>query len=152
MNLDERTEALFALHQKWEKPRVGYEKYGKDSDIQHIQYVQKEKNYRFNITQLGGGLKKNDRIRRMIPEFKSERWWLPDEIWRTTYDKKTIELIGTVIEEEIMAFPVPVHDDFIDMMSRIHDMPLTWPKLHDVGNIRDRYAEPRDYHRSFMSA
>ena len=88
----------------------------------------------------------------MIPEFKSERWWLPDEIWRTTYDKKTIELIGTVIEEEIMAFPVPVHDDFIDMMSRIHDMPLTWPKLHDVGNIRDRYAEPRDYHRSFMSA
>lgn len=152
LNLDERTEAVFEMHRKWDRPRVGYEKYGKDSDIQHIEYVQKEKNYRFNITELGGGLKKNDRIRRMIPEFKSERWWLPDEIWRTTYDKKTIELIDTIIEEELLAFPVPVHDDFIDMMSRVHDMSLSWPRLHDVGNIRDRYGEPKDINRSFMSA
>ena len=153
LNLAERTERVFELHKKWGRPKVGYEKYGKDSDIDHIKHVMKEKNYRFNIVELGGQLKKNDRIRRMIPEFRDERWWLPDEIWVTTYEKKTVELVDVIIEEELMAFPVPVHDDFIDAMSRIHDMPTTWPKLREQKPERDRYAEsPSSRRRSFMSA
>ncbi len=150
LNLEERTSRLFELHRKWGRPKVGYEQYGKDSDIQHIKYEMKERNYRFGITELGGPLKKNDRIRRMIPEFKAERWWLPDQIFITNYEKKVLELIDTIIEEEIMSFPVPVHDDFIDMMSRIHDMSVTWPKLREPDK-RDRYADPKTG-RSFMSA
>ena len=54
LNLTERTEKLFEFHRKWPqiKNHVGWEKYGKDSDIQHIQYVMEEKNYRFGIIEL----------------------------------------------------------------------------------------------------
>lgn len=153
LNLAERTEALFRLHKKWGRPKVGYEKYGKDSDIQHVKHMMKENNYRFGITELGGALQKNDRIRRMIPDFRAERWWLPEDVFYTTYEKKVVELVDVLIEEELMPFPVPVHDDTIDAMSRIYDMPTTWPKLREPQKERDRYSEDRHgRRRSFMSA
>lgn len=44
LNLDERTDALFYLHKLWRPKKTGYERYGKDSDIDHIRYVQSEEN------------------------------------------------------------------------------------------------------------
>jgi predicted phage terminase large subunit-like protein len=147
LNLAERTERLFELHKKWKRPKVGYEKYGKDSDVEHIQHVMKEENYRFDIQELGGKLKKTDRIKRLIPIFSNKRMWIPNDLWKTLYDGKVVDLMETFIEEELMPFPVPVHDDFLDMMSRLFDVQVSWPK--QVERKPDRYRDrPR---RSFMS-
>lgn len=126
LNLTERTEMLFYLHQKWSSRlttpyQVGYEKYGMQSDIQHIEYVMEEKAYRFKITELGGQTPKNDRIRRLIPIFEQGRFWMPKRMIRTTTDGKEIDLVETFLDEEFRPFPVMSHDDMLDCCARIED-------------------------------
>lgn len=119
LNLAERTRWIFDLHRKWKPKAVGYEKYGKDSDIQHIQSEQKRQNYRFSITELGGITPKPDRIKRLIPLFEQGRIYMPSTLWRTNYEGRTVDLIHAFIEEEYAAFPVAVHDDMLDCLARI---------------------------------
>ncbi len=130
LNLTERADALFSLHKRWKPLRVGYERYGIMSDIQHIKDRQQRENYRFEVVELAGKLSKVDRIRRLIPLFETGRVYFPETIYRTDYEGKVIELVQTFIEQEYKAFPVGLHDDMIDAMSRILDeeMQLTWPK------------------------
>lgn len=138
LNLTERADALFSLHKRWKPIRIGYERYGIMSDIQHIQDRQQRENYRFDIVELGGKLSKPDRIRRMIPMFETGRMYFPQTVYRTDYEKKMVELVQAFIEEEYKAFPVGLHDDMLDAMSRILDeeMHPVWPKLVDE---KDRY-------------
>lgn len=144
LNLTERADALFSLHKRWKPIRVGYERYGIMSDIQHIQDRQQRENYRFDIVELGGKLSKPDRIRRMIPMFETGRMFFPETIYRTDYEKKTVELVQAFIEEEYKAFPVGLHDDMLDAMSRILDEEMypIWPKLA---------AEPDRYRRKIRN-
>jgi hypothetical protein len=54
LNLTERTKMLLMLHRTYRPLGVGYEKYGMQADIEHIEYVMERQNYRFTITPLGG--------------------------------------------------------------------------------------------------
>jgi phage terminase large subunit-like protein len=128
LNLTERTKLLFDLHHTWNPIGVGYEKYGKDSDIAHIESEMEAKNYRFEVEPLGGQMSKNDRIKRLVPKFEQGRIYMPYAIWRTDHEGKTENLITTFIQEEYKAFPVPLHDDMLDSLARIDDMPTVWPK------------------------
>ena len=56
-----------------EAEKVGYEKYGKDADIQHISFQMEQENYRFSIEALGGSTRKEDRIKRLVPLFEQGR-------------------------------------------------------------------------------
>lgn len=137
MNLSERTEALLNLHEKWLPLGVGYEQYGLQADIAHIEHVQNELNYRFKITPLGGSMSKVDRIRRLIPIFEQGRFYTPMFIYRTLYDKTTVNLIDVFIEEEYVPFPVAVHDDILDMLARIldEDMKVAWPLSEEARSV-----------------
>lgn len=121
LNLVERTEKMFEFYKKYLPLKVGYEKYGKDSDIEHINYVMNQKNYRFSITPLGGAMPKNDRIRRLVPPFAERRVWLPVNRFYTNYEGKTKDLIKQFLEDEYSPFPVAVHDDMLDCFARIMD-------------------------------
>lgn len=121
LNLTERTRALMRFHRTYAPKQVGYEKYGKDSDIEHIESVQNHENYRFEIIQLGGTMHKNDRIRRIIPDMESGIWYFPDHIYVTDYEGKDHDLIEDLINDEIDPFPVGTHDDMLDVISRIYD-------------------------------
>ncbi len=125
LNLTERAERLFELVQKWKPLLVGYEEYGLEADIQHIEHLQHERNYRFRIKALGGNTGKVDRIRRLMPLFEQGRIVLPPSRNRTLYDKTTVNLIDAFVEEEYLAFPVGHHDDMLDCLARIED-----PELH----------------------
>ena len=114
LNLTERTNMLFGLHEKWQPLGVGYEQYGLQADIAHLEHLQNERNYRFKITPLGGSMPKPDRIRRLMPVFEQGRFYIPTTLFRTIYDKTTIDLIHTLIEEEYVPFPVATHDDMLD--------------------------------------
>jgi hypothetical protein len=119
------------LHRTWQRPTVGYEKYGKDADIEYIEERQQTENYRFDITALPRqgepNLSKHDRIARLIPIVGEHRLYLPRKLWYTMADKTQRNLVQVLIEEEMLAWPVPVHDDILDAIARIFDMPTTWP-------------------------
>jgi phage terminase large subunit-like protein len=124
LNLTERTQALFDLVKKWRPIRVGYEQYGLQADIQHVQDAQHRANVDFRIVPLGGSMSKIDRIRRLIPLFEQGRFILPRTRWRTLADKTSVDLIDALVEGELMAFPVSGHDDMMDAISRILDEDL----------------------------
>jgi phage terminase large subunit-like protein len=138
LNLAERTRTLFDLHRKWNPLAVGYEHYGMQADTQHIQDKMEMENYRFEITELGGNIPKNDRIRKLIPLFEQGRIWLPQTCYKTNYEKKTEDLVSVFIEEEYKPFPVMRHDDMLDDLARLEDdvfKPLlAWPKETSSAN------------------
>jgi phage terminase large subunit-like protein len=131
LNLTQRAEALFYLHRKWQPPVVAYEKYGKDADISHIEDKMDIEEYSFDITEVGGPMPKNDRVRKLIPIFEQRRFLLPPSLNKTNYEGKTEDLVSVFIEEEYKAFPVSLHDDILDMIARIEDEELKkllkWP-------------------------
>jgi len=145
LNLSERWEALLELHQKYKPLNVGYEKYGKDSDIAHFESEMKRLTYRFPITALGGITNKNDRIRRLIPMFDEGRIWFPLSLWKEDYQDERVDLVKVFKEDEFLPFPVAAHDDMLDALARMLDENFTtrYPKgpATDVrGKPRARYT------------
>ena len=64
------TERLFDLVDQWKPLVVGYEDYSMQAEIQHIEHLQNERNFRFRIKPLGGTMGKIDRIRRLMRLFE----------------------------------------------------------------------------------
>ena len=121
LNLVERGNLLFQWHRKYQPRGVGYEKYGKDSDIQYFEQRMVDEKYRFTITALGGRLSKPDRIRTLVPDFEQNRILLPEEIWYTNYEGEFLDLVQVFINTEYLAFPLATHDDMLDALARIND-------------------------------
>lgn len=143
LNLTQRADKLFELHRKWRPLKVGYEKYGKDSDIEHIEYTMEQKNYRFGITPLGGSVAKNDRIRGLVPPFEQGRFYLPEKLYKIDYEGRSVDVIEQFVRDEYLSFPVCVHDDMIDAIARILDPILgaEFPKIEEPSvEIEHSYA------------
>ena len=134
LNLTERTDRIFTLHRKWRPREVRYDKYGMMVDVEHIKNRQEAENYRFDIKEVGGPVKKEDRVGRLIPLFEQGKVYLPKTLHVTDYQKQPIDLVRTFIEEEFASFPVGLHDDMLDALARIAepDMKLVWPKEEKV--------------------
>ena len=130
LNLRERTDALFSLHRKWKPVHVGYEQYGIQADIEHIEEKQEAVSYRFKIVPLSGRTSKEDRIKRLQPKFEQGRFYFPRSIQQTMRDGKSANLIDVFIEEEYAAFPVCIHDDMLDDLANIlhPDMDAEFPQ------------------------
>jgi len=124
MNLTERTKKLFQMVRKWKPIRVGYERYGMQSDIEHIKYVQELEGYRFTIVEMSGQMPKNDRIRRLIPIFEQGRMYFPQKMLFTGYDGKVHDFVQEFINDEFTTFPISKHDDMCDCLARITDEDL----------------------------
>jgi predicted phage terminase large subunit-like protein len=124
LNLTQRARALMTLHRAYRPLAVGYERYGMQADVEHIGFIQERENYRFAITELGGPLPKKDRIRRLIPLFEQGRLYLPARCPFRDAEGKDRDLTREFIAEEYLAFPVALHDDMLDCLSRILDPEL----------------------------
>lgn len=124
MNLTERTSRLFMLHRKWKPVAVGYEKYGQQADIQHIEEKMDQISYRFKIIALGGPMPKNDRIRRLIPVFENGRFYMPQRMPYNTVEGETLDFVQQFVDDEYEPFPVATHDDMLDCLARILDEDL----------------------------
>lgn len=130
LSLTERTDRLFQLVRKWRPYEIRYEKYGLSADIEHIKTRQEAENYRFDVREVGGQVKKTDRIGRLIPIFEQGHVYFPKTFHKTNYQREVVDLVRDFIEAEYAAFPVGLHDDMLDALSRIAepDLPLKWPK------------------------
>lgn len=143
LNLLERTDTLFSLVHAWNPIEVRYERYGLQSDIQHIEYVQNRRQFRFNIEEVGGIVKKDDRIRRLIPLFSSGRIYFPFEgIEYVDEDGKERDLVRVFINDEYLKWPNSVFKDMLDCLARIEepDMPVVFPH---VSSREDVYTPRR---------
>jgi phage terminase large subunit-like protein len=131
MNLTQRANKLFELHKTHQPKNVGYERYGMQADIEHIKYVMEQKNYRFNITELGGSMPKEDRIRQLIPVYEQKRFYSPKRLSFVDSEGVTRDYVQLFNDDEYLAFPVSTHDDMLDCRARILDPTLgaEFPKL-----------------------
>lgn len=135
LNLTERADRLMALHRQWKPLKVGYQRYGLEADIEHIEFQQNKDNYRFTIEPVHNPLSKPDRIKRLIPIYEGGRWFEPESIIHTDWEGKAVNLTKTFIREEYTAFPVCKHDDVLDCKATILDLPgVVWPKPQRDGD------------------
>jgi phage terminase large subunit-like protein len=144
LSLTGRADKLFELHREHQPLDVGYEEYGMQADIEHMQYVMEQKNYRFNITPLGGAVAKEDRIKMLVPPFEQSRVWIPRTLYYFNYEGKRVDYISQLLDDEYKAFPVCIHDDMMDCLARILDPGLgaQFPKI----------AKPKPVQRAYASA
>lgn len=154
MNLKERGTEFIRLHRKWQPQHCGYESYGLQADIEYIQQLQDRIPYHFEIEELGGRIDKFDRINRLIPVCSAGDFYLPEALYRTLYDGKVEEQIIVLIEQEFLAWPVPVHDDGMDVISRYFDLQaFEFPTPAQEEHRDDRYnlRKPRKKWTSWMA-
>lgn len=140
LNLTERAAAIMRLHRKWRPMEVRYESYGLMADIAHIKACQEAENYRFDITPVAGRAPKNDRVRRLLPLFEQGRFYLPITHNYGDYEHVVRDLVQDFIEQEYASFPVGLHDDMMDALSRIAEpeLELVWPR-ESSSTKPDRY-------------
>jgi hypothetical protein len=136
LNLDERWVALRDMYvgltkQGYKPQNVGYEKYGKDSDIFYLQKCQGKEGIYFTILDLGGRTGKWDRIMGMVPSFEKGLFWLPRRFFYTPVycntpgmEGKPVDMVKVFIDEEYYPAPYCVHDDMFDCISRINGAKL----------------------------
>jgi phage terminase large subunit-like protein len=131
LNLTQRAKKLFELHRKWEPRSVGYESYGLQADIEHMQYVMEQENYRFEIIELGGSMPKEDRIRQLVPICEQARYWMPKHLAFVDSESRSVDYVKVFVENEYTTFPVSTHDDMLDCLARIVDPVLgaAFPKI-----------------------
>lgn len=141
LNPTERIDTLFKLHRKWngksgKPPKVGYEDIGMQSDTHYIKKKMNEENYRFHIESLPLKGKKRlgkiPKIRRLIAPMERGQIWLAEDLMYKDAKGLPRNFISDIVDEELLRFPFGAHDDFIDSMAMIFDMPHNFPKISNT--------------------
>lgn len=174
MSLSERWDNLKKLRDRWRRApgvrdvKVGYERYGAQSDIEHFKEMMKRDGESFQIYELnwvsgGESQSKIDRVQRLEPDFRNGSFYWPyqtdtkkltslqkamalsnqqflisKKIINTDEEKKTYNLVSWVKENEYQLFP-SIHPDFLDALSRIYDMDPRPPR--NLNSITEPPAE-----------
>lgn len=124
-DLTGKTNMLFQLVRQYtnrnRKPIVFYEKVSMQSDIEHIQYVMNETNYRFAINPVSATAPKGQRIEALEPLFRERRIWLCIDAWHYNWEGQREDMITSFVRDEYIAYPFCAHDDALDSLSRIAD-------------------------------
>lgn len=167
MNLRERWDMLKGLHRKWSTApgvqlcQVGYEKYGMQADLQHFEQMMEIEKYAFPIHEVSwtrdGINVKDDRIRRLVPDLSSWRFFWPYQGDQTTAQRKAMargqpyliaqpikrknhegrlyNLVEWVIANEYTLFPATTQKDFLDALSRLYDLDPKPPVVYDDSDL-----------------
>jgi phage terminase large subunit-like protein len=101
-----------------------------------------QEQFRFEIVPLGGLVKKEDRIRRLVPLFEQGRLYLPyhKELEHVNFEGRIYFPVNNFMDE-YDKFPYSAHDDLIDAMARIIDAELKvrMPSSDDSRNRVKQY-------------
>ena len=72
-------------------------------------------------------MSKDDRIRRLQPDFQNGNIYLPRNVPYVTVDGRQVDLTEQFIDEEYKNYPAVDHDDGIDNLARIKDADVVYP-------------------------
>ena len=170
LSLSERWDFLKKLRSKWKRApgvrevKVGYERYGAQSDIEHFQEMMRIEGSNFPIYELnwvggGGSQSKKDRIQRLEPDLKDGSFFWPYPTDKKMLTSLQMELVDRkqefLISKKIMCkdendrlydltkwvkdneynlFPT-IHPDFLDALSRIYDIDATPPIIRSYRQL-----------------
>ena len=125
-SLSEKWTALKSLVEKWKPQRVGYEKYGMQSDIEYLKEKMIQDSFFFQLVPLRGGAggKSKGRVDLLMPRFQEKKIHIPRYLPYRQLDGKVVDIVQTFITEEYLEFPFCTHDDLIDCMARSTDEEL----------------------------
>jgi hypothetical protein len=167
MTLSQRWLMLKELRQKWIKEPgiqivdVGYERYGAQSDIEHFQTMMELEGDAFSVEELNwprdGDHSKDNRIRRLEPDLKNWRMFIPyvgdmtkrqrqameagqdyllsKKIKRIDENGKVYDVIEKMKLNEYLFFPNTTLKDFLDALSRIYDMKISAPMVYNQSDL-----------------
>lgn len=174
MNLSDRWETLKRLRKKWVRAegvqivKVGYERFGAQSDIEHFTTMMQIENEHFPIEELNwprdGDVAKDSRIRRLQPDLKNWRFFFPYDgdmtttqrdaknrgqeyliakpIKQVNQDKKIYDLMDWFTKNEYLFFPNTTMKDMLDALSRIYDMNVSAPVIYEENSLEPEvYAD-----------
>lgn len=139
LSLTERCRALIDLHREYKPLKVFYEEYGHSSDIEHIKHTMDKEMYVFNITRLGGKIKKPDRISKLEPLFRANSIFLIEKCIKVSVKGEVTDLSKEFVSE-YLKYPFGAHDDMLDALSRIKDK--------DVHMVIPSFKPKRRYSRA----
>lgn len=154
MNLRERWEAMKGLRRVWlaqpgvQLVKVGYERYGMQSDLEYFEEQMQREKEAFDITELAwtsdGAQSKDDRVQRLVPDFAAKRFYLAAVVQGETANQRRIREQGQGFRifqpvskrdheghiyrlnagflEEYLTYPFSSKKDLIDAVSRLFDM------------------------------
>jgi len=170
LSLSERWNFIKQIRKKWKSApgirevKIGYERYGAQSDIEHFKEMMRIDGSSFPVYELnwtGGGSSQSkvDRIQRLEPDLKDGSFFFPyrtDEKKLTSHQKDIKErkqsfliskkimrkdeeghmydLVDWVKRNEYDLFPT-IHPDFLDALSRIYDMDPIPPRFRQRGSL-----------------
>ena len=172
MGLAERYQRIKELRKVWmrmpgvQSVKVGYERYGSTSDLEHFEIEMRRDKDIFDIVELAwpreGPGSKTDRVQRLEPDFRNGRFYLPAKVEGETKAQARVKAEGQGFRvyaptmrsdeegrlyslnknflEEFLTFPFCAHDDLIDAVSRIYDIDAVPPIVID-----ERSLEPEVY-------
>lgn len=172
MGLRERWENMRGLRRVWlaqpgiQMVKVGYERYGMQSDLEFFEEQMLKDKDAFEIHELNwvyeGGQSKDDRVQRLEPDFRSKRFYLAAVTPTETANQKRIREQGQAFRifkpvnrrdhegnvyslnkgflEEYLTYPFSAKKDLIDATSRLYDLEPVPPVLID-----ERMLEPELY-------
>ena len=167
MGLAERYKRIKDLRKLWmrmpgvQAVRVGYERYGSTSDLEHFQIEMQRDRDEFEIVELAwpreGPGSKIDRVQRLEPDFRNGRFYLPAKVEGETKAQARVRAEGQPFRvfspvqrtdeegrlyslnknflEEFLTFPFCAHDDLIDAISRIYDIDAVPPIIIDERSL-----------------
>lgn len=173
MDLRDRWELMKATRKKWLRQpgvqvvKVGYERFGAQSDIQHFEEMMRIEGEAFEIVELNwprdGDVAKDNRIRRLAPDLENWRFFFPYDgdqtskqreaiargeehlvakpIKRKNEEERLYDVVQWVIDNEYLFFPNTTQKDWLDAASRIYDIEPNPPLIVDEADV---YPEPED--------
>lgn len=127
LTLGEKWDKLVGLVQKYSIHDVGYESYSMQADTQYLNEKMEQTGIYFTLIELGGKMAKPERIRQLVPWFKSGRVIIPKGLPYQDVEGEWHELTSDFIEE-YSYYPYK-NDDMLDAMARLFDskMNLIFP-------------------------
>lgn len=151
LNLKEKADRLFKLHETYTPMDTYYEKIGAQTDIPFMEMEMERRQYRFRITPVGQNIPKRQRIETLQPLFAEGRFYLPEDLYRIDFEGKTRNLMREFIDFEFLQFPFCRHDDVLDCLARVTDgttlkteRPIQWPKVQPRRDIGPRTTAKYD--------
>ncbi len=141
LNTKERCDMMFELHEKHKPLGVYYQKYGIEADIDYIKSEMGRRNYHFTINPVSNRLGKIDRIIRLQRWFNDGLIWLPNTMYKTNHLGQVKDVVDEFIHREYLCFPVGLHDDMMDSLAMIADIPsIQYPGGSSAINYYNLYG------------
>jgi predicted phage terminase large subunit-like protein len=119
LDLAGRTDALFALVERWRPKMTFWEQVGAMSDVQHVRLEMDNRTFHFPIAELKQSVPKQDRIGWLVPLYEAGRVWMPHKLLRQREDGVNYDFVLDFQTDEFLTYPASRHDDMIDCAANL---------------------------------